>query len=305
MNTFECARSFVYRNARPLDLARWQNRFEDGERSAVLNALAAYHNPDGGFGHGIEADYLNPDSTPMGVWAATEILHEIGIQDAYHPIVDGILRYLESGADFDAAHGQWLNTVPSNNDHPHAIWWHFGGESQFEYNPTAALAGFAVRFAAPESPLYIRSCEIVHAAFAWFEAHVPFEEMHVTKCFIRLYEYLDDADSDLVDLDHFEDLLRIQIKANICPDPDRWFTEYVSRPSAFIGSRLSPWYRLCPELVERESELLCAQQLPDGSWPVTWHWGTNYPAEESISINWWRSAIILENMAFLSAFGKV
>lgn len=40
--TFEKARAFIYRNARPLDLARWQYHFEGGSKEAVLTALAAY-----------------------------------------------------------------------------------------------------------------------------------------------------------------------------------------------------------------------------------------------------------------------
>ena len=58
----EKAREFIYRNARPLDYARWRYLFEDGKREDVLRILAAYQNEDGGFGHGLEADCLNPDS---------------------------------------------------------------------------------------------------------------------------------------------------------------------------------------------------------------------------------------------------
>lgn len=44
------ARNFVYRNARPLELARWKYLFEGGSREEVLTALASYQNDDGGFG---------------------------------------------------------------------------------------------------------------------------------------------------------------------------------------------------------------------------------------------------------------
>lgn len=53
---FEKARAFVYRNARPLDLARFQYHFEDGSKAAVMRALSYYQNEDGGFGHAVEAD---------------------------------------------------------------------------------------------------------------------------------------------------------------------------------------------------------------------------------------------------------
>lgn len=56
MEAFEKARKFIYKNARPLDLARWQYHFENGSREAVLQALQVYQNEDGGYGHGLEPD---------------------------------------------------------------------------------------------------------------------------------------------------------------------------------------------------------------------------------------------------------
>lgn len=55
---FDAIRRWMHRNARPLDLARWQYHFESGSAEAVLQSLSAYQNEDGGFGHGLEADWL-------------------------------------------------------------------------------------------------------------------------------------------------------------------------------------------------------------------------------------------------------
>lgn len=46
-NAYHRARRFVYKNARPLELAKWQYHFEDGSREAVLDTLACYQNTDG------------------------------------------------------------------------------------------------------------------------------------------------------------------------------------------------------------------------------------------------------------------
>lgn len=53
MNTFEKARKFIYRNARPLDLALFKFYFENGSAKDVMTALSAHQNPDGGFGWGL------------------------------------------------------------------------------------------------------------------------------------------------------------------------------------------------------------------------------------------------------------
>ncbi len=304
MNTFENARNFIYRSARPVDLARWQYHFEHGSTDAVLQALGAYQNADGGFGHGLEADYLNPDSTPMQTWAATEILHEIGFTDAAHPITAGVLRYLESGADFDAAYNQWRNTVPSNNDHPHAIWWEDNGKGEFRYNPTAALAGFLVRFADRESALFEKGCAIVREAVDWFTAQEPFEEMHVTGCFIRLYEYLCEAEVTLTDMERFRERLMQQVRHNICAEPQKWGMEYVTKPSEFIRSRESMFYADNAALAEAECDFIIQSQLPDGAYPVTWQWWTDYK-EFEVAANWWKASFLIRNMNYLKAFGKL
>jgi hypothetical protein len=99
--TYERARAFIYRNARPLDIARWQYHFENGSKEAVLTALSAYQNGDGGFGHALEPDAWNPNSAPIQTWSATEILREIDFTDSAYPIIQGILRYLETTSDFN------------------------------------------------------------------------------------------------------------------------------------------------------------------------------------------------------------
>ena len=180
MTVFEKARGFVYRNARPLELARWRFHFENGSADDVVTALSAFQNEDGGFGHALEEDNFNPNSLPMGVWKAAEILDEIGFSDKSHPMIKGMLRYLESGSCFDTAHKQWLNTVPGNNDYPCAIWWAYNGESDFRYNPTAALAGFILKFAEKDSGIYQKALIIAKQAAEWFDANVPFNEMQVT-----------------------------------------------------------------------------------------------------------------------------
>ena len=76
----EKAREFIYRNARPLDLARWNYLFENGNKENVLRILASYQNEDGGFGHGLEPDCWNPNSSPVQTWVATEIIKEVAFK---------------------------------------------------------------------------------------------------------------------------------------------------------------------------------------------------------------------------------
>ena len=67
---FERARVFMKETARDLDRRVFEYHFEGAPRDRALEALAAYANPDGGFGHGLEADVRAEASSPaVTAWA--------------------------------------------------------------------------------------------------------------------------------------------------------------------------------------------------------------------------------------------
>lgn len=301
MHTFEKARGFIYRNARPLDLAVFKYNFESGSREDVITALSAYQNPDGGFGWGIEADNFNPNSQPMGVWKATEYICRIGGIESEHPVIQGILRYLSSGDGFDQVRNQWNNTVLTSNSYPCAIWWKYPESgSTFSYNPTAALAGFLIRYAKKQSALYEKGIRIAKEAAEWFIQDAPLER-HIAGCFISLYEYCTDAGVMPFDGNALMEKLKEIVDRSICRDISRW-GEYIPRPSAFVTSRGSRFYHEgLEELCRAECEYIKSTQLPDGSFPVPWTWGNDYK-EWYVAENWCKAIITIENMLFLREF---
>lgn len=299
---FENARAFIYRNARPLDFARFRFHFEGGDQEPVLDALAAYQNPDGGFGHGLEADAWNPDSAPIQTWAATEILREIGFADRSHPIVAGILKYLTGGQDFD---GQtWGNTVPGNNDYPHAPWWHYTGESHETYNPTACLAGFILRFAEKESDASLGRRLAREAITAYCEGEL-LEDMHTAGCYVRLLEYLEEAKEESVpDLAALRERLGAQVRHCLTADTAQWDSGYICKPSQFFNHRDSVYYADNQALAQYECEFILRTQQPDGAWPIPWGWG-DYPEEWALAKNWWQSNGIILNLLYLKGMRRL
>ena len=295
----EKAREFIYQNARPLDFARWRYLFEDGKREDVLRILAAYQNEDGGFGHGLEADCLNPDSSPVQTWAATEILREVGLCDAEHPIIRGILRYLASGKDFDGH--LWANVIPSNNDYPHAPWWSYMPGQACSYNPTASFVGFILRYEHPDSALYADALRLASEAWDFFRANYPLDSMHTVSCFAELYTYLRECGQTAgIDMKAFENLLGQQIAHVLTADTSVWATEYVCKPSLFIASHDSVFYPENQALCDFECDFISNTQQADGTWNVTWEWGS-YPEEWQVSKNRWKSDPIIKNVKFYKA----
>ncbi len=97
----KAAIEFVLQKARPLDLAVYKYFFENESNQAVVDELLKFQNPDGGFGHAIEPDFFNPNSSPIATNDAIITLCRINTLDKNSDIVKGIVRYLESHDSFD------------------------------------------------------------------------------------------------------------------------------------------------------------------------------------------------------------
>jgi hypothetical protein len=300
---FARVRHWIYRNARPVDLARWRYHFHSGAREDVLCALAAYQNADGGMGHALEADSWNPNSTPMQCSTAIDILREIDWHETEHPLVRNLLRYLDSGAEFVA--GRWLNVVPSNNDYPHAPWWHTDSTStsHSEYNPTAILAGFILEYADRESALYQRGITIAQELLTSFACE-PHLAMHPLLCVAHLLRSIGRAGlQNALDLEQLTLLADEQAGKSIRQDADGW-DGYTFRPSHWIKSPASALYNQNKALVERELDYLLSHRNAAGIWDITWRW-ESYPDEFAISANWWQADIAIKNVLLLDAFDRV
>jgi hypothetical protein len=69
--------SFLAGHGRILDRRRLDLLLGRGHAEAVLLALDAYRNGDGGYGWGIEPDFRSPESQPVGAMHALEVMAEV------------------------------------------------------------------------------------------------------------------------------------------------------------------------------------------------------------------------------------
>src|SRR3954453_4178470 len=63
-------RDFIIKEGRILEQRLAETVFDGAPATPVVDALRAYQNGDGGFGHGLEPDKLCPDSQPLDVEVA-------------------------------------------------------------------------------------------------------------------------------------------------------------------------------------------------------------------------------------------
>ena len=300
--TFEKAQAFIYRNARPLDLARFQYHFENGSKEAIMKVLSYYQNEDGGFGNAVEADCWNPNSIPLHSNTASEIIREIGFEDNQHPVIHGLLKWYASGEHFNGK--TWEITVESNNNYPHAPWWHTESVSSChtDYNGTAQIAGFIARYADKGSDIFKLGVRVANEAIAALSPD-EIRDMHTCACYMRMAELFEKGNAtEYIPFDELKSKLHNSINKLIVTDTSKW-SSYVCQPSCFIDSKESEYYLDNKEIADYECEYIINTQLADGSWNIGWTWGGNYPDEWAISKNWWKGQWIIQNLLYLKGFG--
>jgi hypothetical protein len=109
---------FLAANARVVDRRSYERLFEGGGAQPVRDAVAAYRNPDGGFGQALEPDGRAPASQSAAVELALRILHETDVWD--EDLVAGACGWLEATAP---AEGGVVFVDASVDRWPHAPWW--------------------------------------------------------------------------------------------------------------------------------------------------------------------------------------
>ena len=105
----DAAARFLAATGRVLDRRRFGRLFGTDGPGPVRDAVAAYRNPDGGFGHALEPDGRCPGSQPLAIALALATLDEAGAWD--DELVQGALGWLELHAP--AAAAWWRRTRPS------------------------------------------------------------------------------------------------------------------------------------------------------------------------------------------------
>ena len=285
---------WIHRNARGLELAKWRFYFEGGDAESVIDELQYYQNIDGGFGHALEADCWNPASAPSQMFYAIHILHELAYQDTTHPVIQNMLRYLESGKDM--VDGFWVSILPSNNQYPHAPWWTKTDRKTFDvYMPNADICWFILKFAQKDSPLYDRAVSMVQRMLNLFLSQNEVEP-HSLESMMFLLRELQKTDSSCGQLEdaataHGIQLMRGLIEVN----PDTW-TAYCITPSFFIHDRLHP-------LLKLEVQRLMETRDADGCWDINWVW-QEYESAYRLSANWWKSSVTMQKLMLYETFAE-
>lgn len=305
--SFHEIRQWIYRNARPIELAIWQYEFEQGSKDTVLAALSFYQNEDGGFGNALEPDSWNPNSTPYTTLNAMEKLRDITFTDITHPVMRGIFKFIESGIHRND--NGWLFNIPSNNAYPHAPWWTYDKEAN-EYESigvTAGIACFLLKFSDQDSKLYKLALSMVDHLIAKLNKPGNHGEMGVGG-YCELMEVIPQLGlSDRYDMEFIESTVKRLVNDLIEHDISKWIY-YVKTPSSFITTPNSLFYRDNEEIMLKELDYIIEKRPDNDVWGITWSWfdhNARYPKEFAISENWWKADVAIRKMKLLRNFDRL
>ena len=118
MPDLDLAEQFLAAQGRILDRRRFERLFRGGDAAPVRDAVAAYRNADGGFGHGLEPDGRTPGTQPAATEQALRILDQADAWD--EELARGACDQLQAAAPPE---GGAVFVHHNVEGWPHAPWW--------------------------------------------------------------------------------------------------------------------------------------------------------------------------------------
>jgi hypothetical protein len=298
---------WMHRNARPVDLAVWRYHFENGSQEAVLTELSHYQNEDGGFGHALEADSWNPNSSPYTTLAAINILKSIGFLELSHPILRGIFRYLAECSDL--TENGWRFSIPSNDGYPHAPWWTYNEEANAyeSIGLTAGITGFILMYGSKDSLLFNKALAFAGGVIEKLRMPGRYGDMGIGGYCVLLDSIKKAGLERHFDCDFLTQALKQHVHDTIERDTSKW-VYYGIRPSNYIDSPDSSYFKDNEDIIQKELDYLINTRPQNGVWSIPWSWFENnekYSRAFAISENWWQAVKGTEKMLFLRNFGRL
>jgi hypothetical protein len=285
MTDLDAAARFIAAHARLIDRRRFAFLAGDGSREAVMRALAAYRNDDGGFGQ-IEPDVRTPASQPVCILYALEILQEIDATDL--SLATEALDWLQTASNDD---GGVPILLPTAKGWPHAPWMQPHDPPGSSLLVTAGIAAIAHR-------LGLDHPWLAHATdYCWTRARDAMTgDAYAFRFVLDFLDAVPDRERAAGELAAMagrvpaDGLLRVEGGTE----------EEVLRPLD-LAPRPDHLARglFADAVIERELERLAAEQQEDGGWTFTWLAWNPAVAWES------RGAVTVVTLRTLRAYSRL
>jgi hypothetical protein len=280
MDIFSAGRDFVRLEGRVVERRLFATVFEDADPQGVVDALRAYQNADGGFGHGLEPDKRCPDSLPLDVEVAFDTLLAAGAWD--DEMVRRAVDWLSRIATPDGVVPLCGPAVENYPRAEHITEWTY----QPDLNPTAGLVGRLHRLGV-EHPWR-------EQAGAWCAAKLANgfpEDAHGMHEAMEFLEHTEEPDFERVR----EWLPKLAHYRADAADPS-----YGVTPLQLAPTPDSFWRPLFTDAqLDAHLDRLIADQQDDGGWALTWE-----PPGEAATLEY-RGIVTVGALRTLKAYNRM
>jgi hypothetical protein len=285
---FAAADRFLLTHARLLERRLFATYFLGQSPGKVVDALRAYQNEDGGFGHALEPDTRCPASLPIYVEMALQALAGVGATD--ERMVKLSCDFLAGAAERAGTSGAVPLASPVIESFPRAAHW-----TEWTYtpalNPTAGLVGLLYQLGVEH---HWRD-EAEEWCWQAIEKQPPADAHTVMEVLIFLEHVPQRQRAEaaaLVLAQRFPEIPDIHL--------DPYAPGYGLSPLQFAPMAGSRWRGLFTAAqVEADLDRFQASQEPDGGWPISWD-----PPGETSRFEW-RGVVTLEALRTLSSYGRL
>lgn len=242
----------------------------------LIDTLQQYQNPDGGFGHGLEADIQMDKSNVASSNIVVNLLEDMTNESAKMKMIQQLVAYYETV--YDEAK-KAFEFVPKDVDlSPRAIWWNYDQLDSFTYgNPNPEVAGFLYQYQEFVTTIDIQS--LVEQVVKYInEVELDGVSMHSLLSMLRFYHRVDPSIQKKV-VSKLQTMVDHLVELN----PKKW-DDYCLEP--YKIARIEPQFlEKYPTIIAQnleKYELL----LQDDLVRPNWEWYQYEDVFEQVKDNW-------------------
>lgn len=280
----------MFNKARDIDVALYNYTLDEMPREFVYTALTMYQNKDGGWGHGLDNDNLNPNSTVYQSFIALNTLAYCGYES-----------YKED-EDLENMLNKTFNYLYNRNPN-----WNVFEVGNLNF-------ACAERFRNPSSSNFLKSSICGLTIYFLDEKKAYYK---------KALSMLDSLDTELLSKEElsYDEILGYKLlflslaKKGIEYNEEAYFY-YLKLRNQYI-SKLevsSINYEQIPNILDDDSEftdklnlsldIMIDERKSHGLWEATHEWGNLYPEGESAKLKW-LGAKTWENISLLKKYGRI
>ncbi len=256
----------MFNKARDIDVCAFNCLFTDFPKELLIDALSMYQNKDGGFGHGVEPDNLNPNSTVYETYMALLYCFQGGFKN--YKENEMLEQMLNKAFNF------LYNRKPD---------WSLFDESNLKF-------AAASRFQNDSNSTYPKMAIVALTIYLLDDKKVYYK---------KALEKLGQIEKELTLSDSltFEEAFGYELLFNILNNKQISYAKnvydyYIKLKEILLNENILSesnaiyYVLLNSKLKEEALDLIVKSRKNHGLWEVTHEWGNMYPEAESAKLKW-------------------